>query len=61
MRHLLGYILYLLAIIITVAVVLAKYNLFAVPQVPVLSGFIAADHARALLVALLLSFIARWL
>ena len=60
MRQLLGYILYILAIVITVAVVITKYNLMALPQVPVLSAFIVADQARALLVALLLSFISRW-
>lgn len=60
MRGVLGYILYLLAIVITVAVVIAKYNLMALPEVPVLTGFVSADHARALLAALLLSFIARW-
>ena len=61
MGRLLGYVLYLLALAITVAVVMAKYNLMALPQVPVLTGFVTSDHARALLVALLLSFIAKWM
>ena len=60
MRGLLGYILYLLAVVITVLVIIAKYNLMPVPPIPGLTQFIATDHARALLVALLLSFIARW-
>ena len=60
MRGLLGYILYLFAVVITVLVIIAKYNLIAVPAIPGLTQFIASDQTRALLVALLLSFIARW-
>ena len=57
MRGMLGYILYLLAIAITVLVVAAKY--FGVSIQPV-SGILMSDPARSLLIALLLSFIARW-
>ena len=51
MRSLIGYVLYLLAVVMTVLVIIAKYNLMAVPQVPGLTKFITDDHARALLVA----------
>ena len=57
MRGLLGYILYVLAIAITVLVIAAKY--FGVVLPPV-TGPLMSDPARSLLVALLLSFIARW-
>ena len=57
MRGLLGYVLYLLAIVITVLVVAAKY--FGVSVQPV-TGLLMNDPARSLLIALLLSFIARW-
>ena len=59
--RLLGWVLYLLAIVITVAVVVAKYSLGTLPNMGALTNFIAADHARALLVALLLAFIAKWI
>ncbi len=57
MRGLLGYILYVLAVVITVLVIAAKY--FGVNLQPV-TGMLMSDPARSLLVALLLSFIARW-
>ena len=57
MRGLLGYILYGLAIAITGLVIASKY--FGVSLPPV-TGMLMSDPARSLLVALLLSFIARW-
>ena len=55
--RLLGYILYLLAVAITVLVIAGKY--FGV-HVAYVDGAIMGDPARSLLVALLLSFVARW-
>lgn len=57
MRGLLGYILYIVAIAITVLVIGAKY--FSLNLQPV-TGILMADSTRSLLVALLLSFVARW-
>ncbi len=57
MRGLLGYILYIVAVAITVLVIGAKY--FSLNLQPV-TGILMADSTRSLLVALLLSFVARW-
>ena len=57
MRGMLGYILYLIAVVITVLVIAAKY--FGINVQPV-TGILMNDAARSLLIALLLSFIARW-
>lgn len=58
MRHLLGYILYLLAVAITVLVVAGKY--FGFTGVPQVMSVVMSDPARSLLTALVLSFVARW-
>jgi type III secretory pathway component EscR len=58
MRHLLGYVLYLAAIAITALVVAAKYFNFGYPPV---TPLLMSDPTRSLLVALGLSFVARWL
>ncbi len=57
MRGLLGYILYLLAIAITVLVIANKY--FGVDLPPV-TAILMKDAAQSLIIALVLSFIARW-
>jgi len=57
MRGLLGYILYIAAIVITALVIAAKYFSFGYPPI---TPMLMNDPARSLLIALLLSFIARW-
>ena len=57
MGRMLGYVFYLIAVAITVLVIGSKYFNFSVPQV---TGILMADSTRSLLIALLLSFIARW-
>jgi hypothetical protein len=58
MGRILGYILYLLALAITVLVIGAKYKLF---QIVPISGILDKDHAQFLLIALFLSLVSRWL
>ena len=58
MRHLLGYFLYLLAIAITGVVVAVKY--FSFGGAPGVTSVIMNDSTRSLLVALVLSLVARW-
>lgn len=57
MRNLLGYILYLLAVAITVLVIGAKYFGLNLPPV---TGMLMSDAARSLIIALALSLVARW-
>ncbi len=58
MPRMLGYLCYLLAIAITVLVIGAKYFSLNVPQV---TSVLMSDSTRSLLIALLLSFVARWI
>jgi hypothetical protein len=57
MRRVLGYILYLLALAITVLVVAAKYFNFGYPPV---TPLLMSDPTRSLLIALALAFISKW-
>jgi hypothetical protein len=57
MRGVLGTILYLLALAITVLVIGAKYFALKVPPV---TDIVMADAARSLIIALVLSLVARW-
>ena len=56
--RLLGYLLYLLAVVITVVVIAAKYFGVSVPNV---TAVVMRDPAQSLLGALLLSLVSRWL
>ena len=53
-----GYVLYVIAVIITVLVIAAKYFGVTIPNV---TAWVMRDPTQSLLVALLLSFIARWI
>lgn len=56
--RILGWLMYLAAIAITVLVVASKY--FGVQIAPV-TGMLMRDPAASLLLALVLSFIAKWI
>jgi len=58
MRVSVGYLLYVIAIAITVIVVLAKYNIYSIAPV---TGWVMHDSTASLLLALLLALISRWL
>ena len=58
MRVSVGYLLYVIAIAITVLVVAAKYFGY---QISPVSGWIMRDSTASLLLALLLALISRWL
>ncbi len=58
MGRFLGYILYIIALAITVLVVAAKYFSFGYPPV---TPLLMSDPARSLLIALALAFIAKWI
>ena len=57
MKNILGYVLWLLAIAITIVVVLSKYNIY---QTPTVSGRLMKDPALSLLIAIVLSLISKW-
>ena len=56
--NIIGYVLYVLALVITVAVIAAKY--FGVVLPPAVA-FVMNDPARSLLIALALSLVSKWL
>ena len=56
--NILGHLLYLLAVVITVVVIAAKYFGVSVPNV---TEVVMRDPAQSLLGALLLSLVSRWL
>lgn len=58
MRVSVGYLLYVIAIAITLLVVLAKYNIYSISPV---SGWVMHDSTASLLLALVLALISRWL
>jgi hypothetical protein len=58
MRVALGYVLYLLAILITAAVVASKYFGVTVPNV---TELVMRDPAQSLVIALLLALVSKWL
>ncbi len=58
MKVSIGYLLYVIAIIITGLVVAAKYFAF---QVPTLSPMVMRDSTASLLLALALALLSRWL
>ena len=58
MKNIIGYVVYLAAVIITVVVVAAKY--FGVSQPPTVA-WVMKDPAQSLLVALVLALVSRWL
>ena len=58
MKNIIGYVLYLAAVIITVVVVAAKY--FGV-SLPPSAAWIMKDPAQSLLIALALALVSRWL
>lgn len=58
MRLSVGSVLYVVAIVITVLVIAAKYFGF---QAPPITGWVMRDPTQSLLLALLLSFVARWI
>ena len=56
--NIIGYVLYVLALVITVAVIAAKY--FGVVLPPAVA-FVMNDPAQSLLIALALSLVSKWL
>ena len=58
MKNIIGYVLYLAAVIITVVVVAAKY--FGV-SLPPSAALVMKDPAQSLLIALALALVSRWL
>jgi hypothetical protein len=60
MRRILGYVLYLLAIVITALVVADKYFGFNYAPIGPVMALVKSDHARSLLIALVLAFISKW-
>ena len=58
MTNIIGYVLYLAAVIITVVVVAAKY--FGV-SLPPSAAWVMKDPAQSLLIALALALVSRWL
>ena len=58
MKNIIGYVLYLAAVIITVVVVAAKY--FGV-SLPPSAALLMKDPAQSLLIALALALVSRWL
>ena len=57
MRNALGYILWLLAIAMTVVVVLSKFHLY---QTPVVGDLLMKDSTSTLLVAILFALVSKW-
>ena len=58
MKNIVGYVIYLAAVIITVVVVAAKYFGVSLPQS---AAWVMKDPAQSLLVALVLALVSRWL
>ena len=58
MKNIIGYVLYLAAVIITVVVVATKY--FGV-SLPPSAAWVMKDPAQSLLIALALALVSRWL
>ena len=58
MKTIIGYVFYLVAVIITVVVVAAKY--FGV-SLPPSAAWVMKDPAQSLLIALALALVSRWL
>ena len=58
MTNIIGYVLYLAAVMITVVVVAAKY--FGV-SLPPSAALVMKDPAQSLLIALALALVSRWL
>jgi len=58
MRIAIGYVLYLLALLITAAVVASKYFGVTIPSV---TEFVMRDPSQSLLIALVLALVSKWL
>ena len=59
MRAGLGWLVYLIAVAITLLVIVSKFSLYPVPQ-PIDGWIKTFDYANWLLIALALSFISKW-